>query len=98
MSKKYLFSLLFVFVMASLAGAAHAATSQPFSHNGHDYYVVYGNDPNLNTGNKVCAKYGRTCVGFDNLDNVVCKHFHADATESTTWNGSKNGFYCDGPP
>ncbi len=66
---------------------------------GKTYYVVKANDVNMNSGDKVCASHGLTCVGYKTYGtNDVCKAFHPTAATMVSVNGSKAGFYCDGAP
>ena len=66
--------------------------------NGKTYYVVSADDPTGNTGNEACTKAGKACVGYTAYSTEVCKYFHPTASVTTTVNGSKTGFYCNGPP
>ncbi len=83
-------SLLFV------AFAVAAPSSAVFG--GKTYYVVNGNSTTANTGEKVCASIGKTCVGYTGFTNNICKIFHPNAKTLVSVNGSKAGFYCDGAP
>ncbi len=74
------------------------AVQGPYALNGKEYYVVNGADPNEDTGNEVCAKVGKTCVGYTAFSNDICKQVHPDAKTLTSVHGSKAGFYCNGPP
>ncbi|GEM_PF-3421229 len=69
-----------------------------YTFNGKTYYVVRSDAPNGNTGNEVCQSIGKTCVGYTAFTSDVCKYFHPSASVTTTVNGSKAGFYCNGPP
>ena len=69
-----------------------------YTYNGKTYYVVTSTDSSLDTGNEVCASVGKKCVGYTGYATDICKYFHPDATVTTTVNGSKAGFYCNGPP
>lgn len=62
------------------------------------YYVVKSTDPTGDTGNEVCAKAGKKCVGYTDLTVGTCMKHHPGALTSSDFNGSKAGFYCDGPP
>ncbi|MDO8646941.1 MAG: hypothetical protein Q7R70_00810 [Candidatus Diapherotrites archaeon] len=66
--------------------------------NGKTYCVVSSTDSSKNTGNKVCKSFGKTCVGYTDFSNESCKSFHPTASATTSVNGSKAGFYCNGPP
>lgn len=73
--------------------------NQPFHYNGRDYYVVNGNDPSNDTGAQVCAKIGKACIGYTDFSTSSCQYFHPGAPLTPqSVNGSKSGFYCDGPP
>ncbi|MDO8625115.1 MAG: hypothetical protein Q7R47_03460, partial [Candidatus Diapherotrites archaeon] len=72
--------------------------SSPYTYNGKTYYIVSGGNPAMNTGTKVCASVGKTCVGYTANTNAVCQYFHPTASVTTSVNGSKAGFYCNGPP
>ena len=65
---------------------------------GKKYYAVRADEPSGDTGNEVCAKAGKSCVGYTALDLGVCLAFHPGAQESKDFNGSKAGFYCNGAP
>ncbi len=66
---------------------------------GKTYYKVVSGDTQRNTGNKVCALVGATCLGYTNLgSNNVCRAFHPTAKSIGSVKGSKAGFYCDGSP
>ncbi|HVM91100.1 MAG TPA: hypothetical protein VMU11_04365 [Verrucomicrobiae bacterium] len=62
------------------------------------YYKVSATDPDGNTGNKVCARVGKKCVGFTDETLSTCLAFHPDAASVSDLDGAKAGFYCDGPP
>jgi hypothetical protein len=81
-----------------VAGATSApAASVQF--NGNTYYIVNGNNPNLNTGNKVCASVGKQFLGYKSINtNGVCQVAHPTARTLVSVNGSKAGFYCNGAP
>src|SRR3989338_2872893 len=93
-------STLFIYIalLFFVAGAAALAAEEPFKINGREYYVVTSEDPARDTGTEVCAKVGKSCVGYTDLDTKACKYFHPDATDTKSVNGSKAGFYCDGAP
>lgn len=65
---------------------------------GNTYYVVRSTDPTGDTGNEVCAKHGKTCLGYTVFSTSLCQAFHPGAQVSSDWDGSKAGFYCNGPP
>ena len=69
-----------------------------YTYNGKTYYIVSADNPGRNTGKEVCASVGKTCVGYTVFTNDVCKYFHPSASATTSVNGSKAGFYCNGPP
>lgn len=66
--------------------------------NGKTYCIVTSTDSAKDTGKEVCESMGKTCVGYTNFDNSVCKYFHPSASETQSVNGSKSGFYCNGAP
>lgn len=85
---------------AALAFATSVSSAAPQSvvHNGKTYYKVNAADASLNSGKKVCAAVGRSCVGYTALHADVCLKFHPTAKKLISVNGSKAGFYCDGLP
>ncbi|MDO8523492.1 MAG: hypothetical protein Q7S12_04430 [bacterium] len=90
---------IFAVILVVLAtGIAAYAASEPYNYKGYDYYVVNGNDSAMNSGAKVCANVGKQCVGYTANTNDVCGYFHSSASKTTSVNGSKAGFYCDGSP
>jgi hypothetical protein len=95
--KRYILGLLFISFFIFSAGSVLAAV-QHYEYNGRDYYIVDGNNPNLNSGNRVCTSVGKTCYGYTDLDTNVCKYFHPSASVIQSYNGSKSGFYCNGTP
>ncbi len=72
-------------------------SSNCYTYNGKTYCVVKAGT-STNTGDKSCAAAGKTCVGYTAYTTDVCKYFHPDASVTTSVNGSKAGFYCNGPP
>src|SRR5436305_170377 len=82
--------------LVSVLPASAAVQSMVF--NGHTYYKVNAADPNMNTGNKVCAAVAKACIGYTAGNVNVCKMFHPTASVLTSVNGSKSAFYCDGAP
>ncbi|MEK6958333.1 MAG: hypothetical protein AABW99_05135 [archaeon] len=76
----------------------NAAAGSCYTYNGKTYCVVTSTDSAKNTGNEVCVSVGKTCVGYTAYTTDVCKYFHPSASVTTTVNGSKAGFYCNGPP
>ncbi len=92
-------SLFCVSIFLFTASAAVAAAPASTKYNGKTYYAVKANDKNMNTGNKVCAAAGLTCVGYTGVStNSICKAFHPGAKTLMSVNGSNAGFYCDGSP
>lgn len=88
-----------LFVGASLIIPALAATPTSKTYQGKTYYAVKANDGTMNTGKKVCALVGRSCIGYTALGtNAVCKLFNPNARTLVSVNGSKSTFYCDGAP
>ena len=84
--------------LAMLAGPTFAANPPSVTVSGKTYYKVSAGTT-MNTGTKVCAAAGKTCVGYTNLNSTtVCKAFHPTAKNLGSVNGSKAGFYCDGAP
>lgn len=76
-----------------------ASSSTGYNYNGKKYYVVKSDDPNKNTGNKVCASQGKTCVGYTAHTTAVCQQVHPNSkVVSNSVNGSKAGYYCNGSP
>lgn len=78
--------------------AAVIGADGSYEHDGTKYYRVVSDDPSGDTGNEVCARVGKTCVGYTALTQAVCLAFHPGATPSEDFNGSKAGFYCNGAP
>lgn len=64
----------------------------------NNYYAVKSTDPTGDTGDKVCAKAGKKCMGYTDLTLSSCLAFHPDAASVSDLDGSKPGFYCDGLP
>ena len=93
--RKTIISLtVFVILLASFT----YAVSSPVTYNGKQYYIVTSTDQSEDTGAEVCAKVGKTCVGYTAYTTDVCKSFHPSASATTSVHGSKSGFYCNGPP
>lgn len=86
--------ILFTLLLVSTA----AAVQGPFNANGKEYYVVTADDPTEDSGLEVCAKVGKTCVGYTNADSTVCKQVHPNAADLTSASGDASGTYCDGSP
>src|SRR5260370_18158023 len=61
-------------------------------------YEVKSTDPLGDTGNKVCARAGKQCVGYTDFTLTSCLAFHGDAASVTDLDGSRVGFYCNGLP
>ena len=65
---------LFVGILSVTAGLALAvgpiSAASPTAYNigGKVYYTVKANDSTMNSGNKVCALLGKTCVGYTALN------------------------------
>jgi hypothetical protein len=91
-------AVLTVASSVAVAVAAPAITLPSYSAGNKTYYAVKANDPTGNTGNKVCQKLGRSCVGYTLNNTNACKFFHPTAKTLRSVNGSKAGFYCDGAP
>jgi hypothetical protein len=94
MRSTYIVFLAFCLFLGSIA----FAVSGPFNYDGRTYYVVSASDPNANTGTAVCASVGLQCVGYTDWDSVVCQMAHPNADMLYGDQGSKAGFYCNGPP
>ncbi len=62
------------------------------------YYAVKSTDPTGDTGNKVCAKVGKKCMGYTDLTLSACLAFHPDAASASDLDGARAGFYCNGTP
>jgi len=86
------------FVILLLATTSVGAVSQGFNYAGKEYYIVTSTDSTEDTGNEVCEKMGKRCVGYTENSAAVCKYFHSDATETSSMSGDLSGIYCDGPP
>lgn len=91
-------SALTVASTIAVAAAASALTLPSYSAGGKSYFVVKANDPSMNTGKKVCAAVGRSCIGYTSTSTDACKYFHPTAKTLRSVNGSKSGFFCDGAP
>lgn len=80
-----------------LVGALPAlAAPASYQQNGKTYYVVDGNDPDLNSGDRVCAAVGLACVGYTDTSTKICSALHPSAAvNASSVNGSKSGYYCD---
>ena len=85
-------------IFAVLLAALAYAVPNPVAYNGKQYYIVTSTDQSEDTGAEVCAKVGKTCVGYSAYTTDVCRKFHPDASVTTSVHGSKAGFYCNGPP
>lgn len=96
MNKKIILGIVMsaLFLQALQASAASTA----YQYNGKYYYIVDGNNPNMNSGDRVCASMGQTCVGYTANTTNICKFIHPTASVTTTVNGNSNGFYCNGSP
>lgn len=92
--KQYL--LLIIILIASVSFAS--AVSPPVDYNGKQYYIVTSTDPTEDTGAEVCAKIGKTCVGYTEESTAVCKLFHPSAITTLSMSGDKAGVFCDGAP
>lgn len=86
------FVLLLVLVPVALA------LSGPYTYNGKEYYVVTADDPTEDTGDEVCAKAGKTCVGYTEESTAVCRMVHPSAQETSSLSGDQSAVYCDGSP
>lgn len=97
-------SLLLVGAGCKSAPAAKTPSAQRINPDGsislgvRTYYAVKAGDPNGNTGNKVCARVGKKCMGYTDETVSSCLAFHPDAAMVSDLDGAKAGFYCDGLP
>ncbi len=82
---------------ALVLGAVPAFAATPsYEYGGKTYYLVDGNNPSLNSGDRVCQSMGLKCTGYIAHTGGICKHFHPNAaTNYGTVNGSSAEFYCD---
>ncbi len=84
---------------AGTSGTGQNATpGANYTYNGKTYYVVSSTNPQMDTGNEVCASAGKTCVGYTAFTSDVCKYFHPTATTQSGVDGDKSGFFCNGAP
>ena len=91
--------LLIALSLLAIPPTSLAANPASVRYKGKVYYKVLSTNQSQNTGDKVCALVGKTCLGATNLgNNDVCKAFHPNAKTLTSVNGTKNGFFCDGAP
>jgi hypothetical protein len=90
--------LLIALATTLLLVAGVVAISQPFSYQGKDYYVVTSTYPSEDTGDEVCAKVGKGCVGYTAYTDDVCDYFHPGASVTSNLDGDVSGVYCNGPP
>lgn len=97
MSKRFALILGLLVVVVAVSSSASAKPKE-IKYKDKTYYAVDGNDKNLDSGNEVCASWGKTCVGYTGQTNDICKKAHPGASATESVNGSKAGFYCDGPP
>jgi len=88
---------LIVFIVL-ISITAVSAVSNPVTLNSKTYYVVTSTDSTEDTGDEVCTKLGKVCVGYTEKTNAVCKQFHTNAADSTSLSGDESGVYCDGAP
>lgn len=96
--KKYVLISLAGVVLLGTGALAAPDKTKGFLYNAKEYFVVTSKDTALDTGKEVCAKYGKTCIGYTAFNNEVCKFYNPGASSTKSVNGSKAGFYCDGPP
>jgi hypothetical protein len=61
-------------------------------------YEVKATDPAGDTGNKVCARVGKQCVGYTDFTLSSCLAFHPSAASVSDLDGSRAGFWCNGLP
>ncbi|MDD5056046.1 MAG: hypothetical protein PHZ00_07330 [Candidatus Peribacteraceae bacterium] len=77
------------------------ASTKPASivYAGKTYYRVLSTNKAQNTGNKVCALVGKTCIGYTATgNNDICMALHPKAKSVIATSGGKSGFYCNGKP
>src|SRR5258707_1167906 len=67
----------FEYAAKFVCGTAEARASVLFR--GKTYYIVDGNDPDADSGSKVCAAVGKTCAGYNVHTNDLCKQLHPTA-------------------
>jgi len=96
--KKFIVGAVCFAVAAGIAVSSAQAAPKGIEYKGKTYYTVTSQDKTEDTGNEVCAKVGKTCVGYTGYTNDICKKAHPDAATKSDMNGSKAGFYCDGAP
>jgi hypothetical protein len=96
--KRFIVGAVFLAVAAGVALSSAQAAPKEIKYNGKTYYIVNSVDQTENTGDEVCAKLGKSCIGYTALTLDVCKLAHPNAASKTDTNGSKAGFYCDGAP
>ncbi|MDD9952964.1 MAG: hypothetical protein OXR66_01355 [Candidatus Woesearchaeota archaeon] len=87
-----------VFIVFLLTLSFVTAVSGPFQENGREYYVVSADDASEDTGDEVCQKLGKTCVGYTATTTSVCQQVHPSAAVSSSLSGDRTGVYCDGAP
>jgi len=75
-----------------------SALTGPLNYNGKEYYVVTSTDSTEDSGDEVCAKAGKNCIGYSETTDAVCKLAHTGATSSSSSSGDKSGVYCNGAP
>lgn len=91
-------TIIGVLVLVLFLAGPVMAVSGPVIYQGKYYYTVNSADPTEDTGAEVCAKVGTDYIGFTALTTDVCKSFHPSAAVTSGVDGSKAGFYCNGPP
>lgn len=96
MNKKLILVLLLSALLLPAVSAHASATA--YQYNGKYYYIVDGNNPNLNSGDRVCASVGQICIGYTAKTTAICKYIHPSASVTTSVNGNSAGFYCNGKP
>ncbi len=89
-------SVLALSLLLLAAPAFAAKAGDRYQLGGKNYYLVDGNNPNMNSGDRVCQSLGLKCAGYTAHTSKLCKNFHPDAkTDYGTVNGSSAEFYCD---
>jgi hypothetical protein len=97
MSKTFLSVIFFISFLVLNTEIVYAKL-QSVTSDDKTYYIVDASNPDMNTGNKVCAAAGAKCVGYTDFTTNACKAAHKNAAIKSDANGSKAGFYCDGAP
>lgn len=84
-------------ILSFSISASAAVTPRSVTISGKIYYVIDGNNPSLNSANRVCAAVGKKFVALV-TNTTVCKALHPTASVSTIMDGAPYGFFCNGAP